>query len=702
MIQEEQYNMDKMLARINELYPNCGYVQIRKYDPTAWEGIEYDSKLENKAPLTQWKTSALSYEQAQKYAEQGWRIGWIIPEGYVVVDIDNEDHPESSARVERILHSQNIRYSYNRTSRGVHFFFKDNNMSIVTDAITKCSLGITVDHRANRKGYIILPINDPHRSWGEWNSTVDNIPFFLKPIMIAKNQIESFIGMRDGDGRNDAMFKWRTKLLQSGKLHKEQIEQSLRLINEHLFKEPLAEKEMVASVTKARKTDDEQMAKAKKVKLNVLEKENIYNMCANRITREFDIICIGHKQYYMFDKSYYRPLREIDVERLIHYEISENIPAEGRKEIMKFLALKTLVDANDVDRIWNKIAVKNGILDLVTGELTEPDKNEKNTIAIPWNYNPNPMHSPRIDEFMAHISANRDGTVNLMKQQFLYQIAGYCLLKKNYFGKFFIFQGDGQTGKSTFQDLIVKMVGEENRARVGIDKMDADYYLATLLSKLVNIDDDAVDGKVLENTGRFKSLVSGNEITVRQIFKEPVTFTPFATCMFSCNKLPRILDKTSGLYRRLVIIELNNKITKPDPLFLMKLTERDMEYFLFKAVYWIGVALQEGKFRISQSEQELLRKFKCRQSSLNEWVYEEGLKLKDIYGKGCLALYSFYLEWAQKNGYTKLPSVLTFKEDICVLYNVEVNNIDPNGKASGQIFTRRIEPTKSELEEVPF
>ena len=372
------------------------------------------------------------------------------------------------------------------------------------------------------------------------------------------------------------------------------------------------------------------------------------------------MMCININNTICSDKSYYRPLREIDVERLIHYEISENIPAEGRKEIMKYLALKTLVEAGDVDRTWNRISVNNGLLDVVTGELTEPNKNEKNTISIPWNYNPNPMHSPKIDEFMAHISANKDGSVNLMKQQFLYQIAGYCLLKKNYFGKFFVFQGDGSTGKSTFQDIIVKMVGEVNRARVGIDKMDADYYLATLLSKLVNIDDDAVDGKILENTGRFKSLVSGNEITVRQIFKEPVTFTPYATCMFSCNKLPRIMDKTSGLYRRLVIIELNNKVLKPDPLFLMKLTERDMEYFLYKAVYWVGIALQEGQFRISQSEKELLRKFKCRQSSLNEWLYEETMKLKDIYSKSVIFLYSLYIEWAQRNGYTKLPSVLTF------------------------------------------
>ena len=688
-----------MLQRLNQLYPNCGYVQISKYVPETWEGREYDSKFDVKLTYDKWRSTPRTYEQAQILAEEGYRIGWIVPEGYTVVDIDNEDHPESSEIIERILAKKEIPYSYNRSSRGIHMLFKDSTLMIPTSNNMKCALGITVDHRSNNKGYIVLPINDPHRSWGEWLEEPAEIPFFLKPLMVAKNQIQSFIGMTEGDGRNGEMFKWRTKLLQCGKLKKEDITEALILINENLFDKPMSEQEMKNSVTKERKTDEEQ---AKKVKLNVLEKENIYNVVANRICREFDLMCIGHKQYYMFDKTYYRPLREIDVERLIHYEISENIPAEGRAEIMKFIALKTLVEPQDVDKVWNRIAVGNGVLDVVTGELSEPNREEKNTIAIPWNYNPDPMHSPKIDEFMAHISANRDGSVNVMKEQFLYQIAGYCLLKKNYFGKFFIFRGEGQTGKSTFQDIIVKMLGETNRARVGIDKMDADYYLATLLSKLVNIDDDTVDGKVLENTGRFKSLVSGNEITVRQIFKEPVTFTPFATCMFSCNKLPRIMDKTSGLYRRLVIIELNNKITKPDPLFLMKLTERDMEYFLYKAVYWVGKALAEGQFRISQSEQELLRKFKCRQSSLNEWVHEEMLKLKDVYGKGTLALYSLYIEWAQANGYQRLPSALTFKEDMCALYDLELGYLDDKQTTSSQIFTRRVTPTIEELEEVPF
>ena len=53
--------MDEMLTRINQLYPNCGYVQIRPYDPEMWVGKEYDSRLESKAPMTQWRTSPLSF-----------------------------------------------------------------------------------------------------------------------------------------------------------------------------------------------------------------------------------------------------------------------------------------------------------------------------------------------------------------------------------------------------------------------------------------------------------------------------------------------------------------------------------------------------------------------------------------------------------------------------------------------------------------
>lgn len=695
--------MDKQLAKLIDLFPDSDFVQIRKYDENLWKTRAYSSKLENKAPMNTWKTNPYNGEKIKKLSEEGYRVGWVVPDGYVVVDVDNDDNPKSADKIEEILKEQGVRYCKNKSFRGAHFLFKDTARRCQTDASTKCSLGITVDHRANSRGYIILPTNDPHREWCEWVDSIDEIdeiPFYLYPLMSAKG-MPNFIDLEEG-GRNEALYHWRRSLLEANKLDDDEITQSLYLINDHLLKTPMDEKEMESSVVKKRMTDETIRNSKEASRETSLEKENIYNSIANRISREYDMMCVGEKRFYIFDKTHYKLLETMEVERLVHYGISENINAAGRAEVLKFLALKNYVRADEVDKVWNKIAVNNGILDVVTGDLSEPTKEDKNTIAIPWNYNPDPPYSPAIDEFMNHLAGSKDNGVDELKKQFLYQIVGYCLLKDNYFEKFFIFQGEGQTGKSTFQDLIVKLIGERNRSRVGLDKMDNDYYLATTMGKLVNIDDDAVDGKALENSGRFKSLVTGGEITCRQIFREPVTFAPFCTCMFSCNKLPRIMDKTSGLYRRLIIIELNNKVRKPDPLFLQKLTARDMEYFLYQAVYWVGVALQEGQFRINESESDILRKFKCRQSSINEWVYDENLTLGEVYEKNTYALFSMYYEYAGKNGHTKLPSHTTFKEEMCSLYNLEIGYRTKEHRANQSIFVRDIPPTEEELNRLPF
>ena len=56
--------MDEMLVELNKRFPRCDYAQIRKYEPAMWTSREYNSKFENKAPMTQWKTTPLDYEQA--------------------------------------------------------------------------------------------------------------------------------------------------------------------------------------------------------------------------------------------------------------------------------------------------------------------------------------------------------------------------------------------------------------------------------------------------------------------------------------------------------------------------------------------------------------------------------------------------------------------------------------------------------------
>ena len=655
--------MDEKLARLNKIYPNCGYVRIAPYVPEQWKDKTYDSSFDSKAALNRWKSKPLTYEEAQEAVANGERIGWIVPKNYVIIDIDNKDDSRAQEYVEKILDKFEVKYSYNYTSKGIHILFQDPTGTIKSDSRTKCGLNIVIDTRANQSGYIILPCNDPHRCWGRWEDYVEELPYFLKPTL--KDSTPSFIGMVDGDGRNDALYRWRLKLEQSHKLSKAEVEKSIRIINENLFEQPMANSELFKTVLREKDTKKE----------DATEKENIYNRIAEDIISKHDIISY-YSDFYQFNGTYYKPINEIELEKLIHYDVSQNITSAGRKEIISFLKIKTQVHIDKFNKDWHKIAVKNGVLNLVTGEVEPPNKSDINTIYIPWEYDPDPVYSPRIDQFMKELTGG-----DAIKMQFLYQIAGYCLLKKNIFEKFVIAKGEGGTGKSTYTNLLHKLVGGDvNASHIGLADFDKDYYLATTVGKLVNIDDDVVDGKMLENTGRFKSIISGNVISVRQIYREVIDFKPYITCIFSCNKLPRIMDKTSGLYRRMVLIELNNKVLNPDPLFMNKVTDQDMSYFLFKAVEGVKTAIEEGRFKVTQSERQLLDLFKRRQSPLHEWLYETDMTIGDLHEQKCLSLYQQFKEWCDQNGYKKIMTNYTFKDDICALYDMSITMIKQDNK----------------------
>ena len=299
--------MDKMFERLNRIYPNSKYVLIAPYNADLWKDVEYDSSLDNKAPLNRWKSNPYSYEQISKYIEDGYRVGWVVPKGYVVVDIDNKDNKLSQQYLEKLLKKFEVKYSYNYTFHGMHILLRDQSEQIKSDAIVKCALNITIDTRANETGYIILPVNDPHREWGMWTDFVEEIPYFLKPAL--KSNAESFIGMVDGDGRNSALWSWRGKLEMTHKLSDEEIEKSIRIINENLFDTPIPNNELFKTVLRAKKNELEEKP----------QKKSRYNEYANILADKYDFISYGDV-IYKFNGIYYKPLSLLEIGKIIHTE----------------------------------------------------------------------------------------------------------------------------------------------------------------------------------------------------------------------------------------------------------------------------------------------------------------------------------------------------------------------------------------------
>lgn len=681
--------MDGMLERLNKLYPDSKYVKIPKYDPSKFEGRIYNSKEDAKTPMNSWKQNPLRYEDALTAAEAGYRIGWIVPKGYVVVDVDNKDNPDSQKYLFKTLDKWKVVYSYNLTSKGAHILMKDPSCKIKSIAGEKCALNIEIDTRANETGYIVLPTNDPHRKWGELIDIkrLDCIPSWLKPIGVYKGT-PSFIGLGSGS-RNTELFRWTGNLRRTQQLEQKDIEAAIKSINEDFLEEPLPPKEIQTIIRTENgagmsDSDDEDGStpKKKSAKQTPKDRAKEYYDLADTIVNMYDIL-YSAGDMYRFNGNYYSKLDELDIENIITEDCGRIFTKGGRKEVIEFVKIRAKANAEDLNRSPFKIACKNGVINLFTGMLEDAERTDYNTIFIPHNYNPDPPYSKRIDSFMLDVTGG-----DPCKIKFLYEIAAYCLCKKNFLEKFVIIQGEGGTGKSTYLNLLQRLCGEMNCAHIELSKFDADFHVANLNGKLVNICDDLAETRPLENTGTLKSIVSGNIISAKPIYKDVINFVPFCTLVFACNKFPYIADKSSGLFRRMILVQLDKKIENMDRMFMDHITEQDMEYFLFKVVEAAGNIISSKKLSIELSEQSLSLQFKRRQSPINEWVYEKNITLADLNNRTPFEMYSMFKDWAVQNGYNKIPAAFTFREDICSLYKIQtVRVINPGVGNADQRFS---------------
>jgi putative DNA primase/helicase len=617
--------------RFGQLFPKSKFVKLSKFNEE--ELHDEDTRKKGKVPIDgRGLQHPLTLGEAQNWVTDGGRVGWIVPNNYIVIDIDNKDHPKSAITLEKILYLKNIKFWSNQSKQGTHFIFKNTEEVMKgrgTFAGMLTSLGIRADGRGSNKGYIILPANDEqHRQWKDWSQEeIDELPFFLRPLRPARDDDPIFIDMSQGGG-SDALVKIRGIACATNMITNDQSVEALRIINEIIWSSPMPENMFQATVAREMKYENVQKADG-----TGPTKENVWRLLAQRLIQDYNLISLGDT-IHMYQNGHYRPFSPHEIQTFILEKGNIDATASQRKETIDFIRALAQKDYTEINKDYAIIAVKNGMLDLNSGVLTPHSPDNYNTIYLDWEYKEDIEYSELIDNFMKQIA---DG--DMRKMQFFYEVAGYCLLKRSIFEKFFIFKGTGGTGKSTFCNLIMRMVGKRYVSTVKLNQFDQDYYLATMIDKLVNIDFDASDKKTLEDSGRFKSITCSEPVSVRQIYAAVVEMVSCATVIINANHMPKIADKSDGLYRRMILVEIDKKIKNPDPKFLEKVTDSDMEYFFYKAVQGIHMALQRGSFTISTSEDSLKLKFQIGQSNLKKWLQSYQYCIADLVNKSTRDLF---------------------------------------------------------------
>lgn len=187
-------------------------------------------------------------------------------------------------------------------------------------------------------------------------------------------------------------------------------------------------------------------------------------------------------------------------------------------------------------------------------------------------------HSP--EDFITKItsvSPNQKGmsiwldSLNLIFQNnqslidYVQMICGLAAIGKVYVEALIIAYGDGRNGKSTFWNAISRVLGlysgniSADTLTVGC-RRNIKPEMAEVKGKRLLIAAEMQEGARL-NDSTVKQLCSTDDIFAEKKYKDPFSFKPCHTLVLYTNHLPRVSASDDGIWRRLIVIPFNAKIS---------------------------------------------------------------------------------------------------------------------------------------------
>lgn len=200
-----------------EILPGSRFIKLRG---NTRNNADYQKA---KRPVGEWKHSPpMTDSEIHNHLNQGGWIGAVIPQNFILVDIDDSIQGEL---VKGLLEGENVHHHCIKTPNGWQFVFKaEQEETKSINQITKffTQIGVVIDTRTAGAGYIVFPTSNTQGRYIVTKSIeqLDELPHFLKPIRNSKmvkdkttNEPYVFpVPIQESGSRNDTLYKFATHL----------------------------------------------------------------------------------------------------------------------------------------------------------------------------------------------------------------------------------------------------------------------------------------------------------------------------------------------------------------------------------------------------------------------------------------------------------------------------------------------------------
>lgn len=289
------------------------------------------------------------------------------------------------------------------------------------------------------------------------------------------------------------------------------------------------------------------------------------------------------------------------------------------------------VTPKELDKGLHLLPVRNGVIDLRTGEMVEPNREDMMTMFVDVTYNPKADCPLFMDFLVRATGADRpgdEGRQGREAMQFLQRAMGYSLSGEVSEQKLFFLYGEGGTGKSTIIDVMAGILGEFHRAldKNKLMKSRFEGEIPEWLARLRNarfVPAVEVMGEDRFDEGLIKKMTGGDVLTARQMRKDSFDFRPQFKLWLSGNSRPTIYGTDRGIWRRFVMVPFENQIPSDAmiPNFYKKLLEEKEGIFAFMvdgAKKWYSK--DDGGLKIPQRFLELVDDYRAEQDVVGQFL----------------------------------------------------------------------------------
>lgn len=277
---------------------------------------------------------------------------------------------------------------------------------------------------------------------------------------------------------------------------------------------------------------------------------------ADAIINTYNLVATPDEKIWIYENGYYKDNGKVIIDKILDRVAGKLYTINVSKETQKKVFLRSMVEYDIFDQNPYLLCVRNGVIDLLTGDFLEHSPGYYLTSAAPVEYDPSKRPTEFI-KFLEGACTNDDDRLTLID----WIVACACLTEFEYI---LFLTGHGSNGKHVYEALLQAFFGSDATEAISLEElMNSRFAMGYLRRARICISSETNPDKT--KTELIKKISGNDWISSDVKNKDRARFKAYTQLIFDSNSMPIFEDTSYGFARRFTRVVMPYKfVDHPD------------------------------------------------------------------------------------------------------------------------------------------